>query len=52
MAQKGEKLPRRSRAGCAVSRRYIKQITSRKARRLAKRLMEDAPPRRTEGWAD
>lgn len=33
-------------------KRYIKRITARKARRLAKRLLEDAPPRRTEGWAD
>ena len=31
-------------------RHFVKKQTSRKARRLAKALMEDAPKRITKGW--
>lgn len=33
-------------------RRWVKRQTSRKLRRLAKRLLQDAPVRGTKGWAD
>ena len=33
-------------------RRWYKACTARKARRLSKRFMEDAPPRCTKGYAD
>lgn len=38
--------PRSWRKGRALVKRY----TSRRARRLGKAFLEDAPPRRTRGW--
>lgn len=33
-------------------RKKIKKVTSKKRRRAGKTLLEDAPPRVTEGWVD
>ena len=33
-------------------KRRLKQFTTRLARRLGKKLMEDAPPRATGGYSD
>jgi len=50
MALKTEQLTRNCR-GWKI-RRWVKRQTSRKLRRLAKRLLQDAPVRVTKGWAD
>lgn len=53
MAAAAEQLPRskyvrpRPRA-----RRFLKRQTVRLARRVSKRLLDDAPVRRYRGWAD
>jgi hypothetical protein len=41
---------RSTRAGDA--RGFVKRQTARRARRLAKRLLDEAPVRATKGWAD
>jgi hypothetical protein len=51
MAEAGQygKLPPRGSAGL---RKFVKKQTAKKARRDAKRAPEDAPTKRTSGWAD
>ncbi len=36
----------------ARTRRFIKRQTARYARRVGKQMLEEAPKRRTAGWAD
>jgi hypothetical protein len=36
----------------STGRQFVKKLTSRKARRMGKRLLDDAPKRVTKGYDD
>ena len=52
MAQPNSQLPSHTGSGFRKGRKWIKRSTSKKARRQGKALMEDVPPRVTQGWTD
>jgi hypothetical protein len=52
MGQTAEKLPSHTDTAFRKSRRYIKQQTAKKMRRLGKKLQEDAPKSVIKGWSD
>ena len=49
---KAGQLGTNARSGQRVSRRFTKKVTVRLARRLGKKLLDDAPKRVIQGYAD
>jgi hypothetical protein len=52
MGSQATQLPSHTGSGFRKARKFIKRVTSKKARRNGKTLREDAPTKRIQGWAD
>lgn len=52
MGSQATQLPSHTGSGFRKARKFIKRVTSKKARRAGKALREDAPAKRIKGWTD
>lgn len=52
MGSQATQLPSHTSSGFRKARKFIKRVTSKKARREGKQHREDASVKRTRGWTD
>jgi dsRNA-specific ribonuclease len=52
MGSQATQLPSHTGSGFRKARKFIKRVTSKKARRNGKERQQDAPTRRIQGWTD